>query len=312
MDFVSAFVGSNIPLEAFDSEPLREVLRKHVKCGGAFPKASTLRSIYFPRIYEAKLSEVKLSLQRVDSFSVVVDEQCDVSQDLVLHILAVPQSDSGELRAIILSSEYLEVTNATTVAQAVIRVLHEWSLDLNKVSAFVTDNAAYCSKAFKSSLQNMLPNAFHHTCNAHILALVADEWRSAFEQVDNLCGKIKRMFSQSVARKRRYITHLRDSECTDISLPPVPIVTRWTSWYKTVAYHSAHFRFYKEFFQKEKDHHYSKLVETILNILDAPHLQEELSLIETHCSKIQAVLTSFEESSVTIHKVYDKVLDLLA
>ena len=44
---------------------------------------------------------------------------------------------------------FMERCNHSTVAQAIIQSLHKNGLDLNDVWAVVTDNAAYCLKAYR-------------------------------------------------------------------------------------------------------------------------------------------------------------------
>ena len=301
-----------MPLQVFDSTPVRQVLQKHVRNGGAFPKADGIRKTYLPRIHDAKVQELKQLLQDSDSFSLVFDEQTDTSQDFVLHILAVPQSTDGTLKAVLLSSEYLEETNSVTVAQAILRVCHEWALDLNKICAVASDGAAYCSKAFMDSLKGIFPNAVHVICNAHIMSLVSEQWRSCFPEVDLFCAKMKRVFSHSVARKRRFRDHLASKGCSDVRNPPEPVVTRWTSWYNAVAFHNAHFEHYRSFFEAECEEHSGTIVSDLCSLVDSPTLSREIAFIAEHCARPQAVLTSFEATSAGLHLVYDKVLDLLA
>ena len=288
------------------------MFQKHIKNGGAIPKADSIRQNYLPPLHEKKVSEFKAYLEQADSYSLVFDEQCDISHDLVFHILAVPESRDGSLNPLLIASEYLDETNSVTVSQTIVRVCNEWSLSFNKVSALVSDGAAYCAKAYNDALKGLFPNAVHLVCNAHILSLVSDQWRSEFQEVDMFCIKMKRVFAHSVARKRRFREHLVANGCPDPRNPPAPVVTRWSSWYNAVAYHSGHFKYYKEFFEQEKQEHNSATVIDVCAQLDSPFLQEELHFIAVHCARPQAVLTSFETKSASLHSVYDTVSDLLA
>jgi len=46
---------------------------------------------------------------------------------------------------------------------------------------------------------------------------------------------------------------LADKTGTDVPLPPVPIVTRWNSWFRTVIHHAKYIAFYKDFTAEEMD-----------------------------------------------------------
>jgi len=73
-----------------------------------------------------------------------------------------------------------------SIAQLIIRTLTSIGIDFNNVLALVSDNAAYMKKCFTDGLRGLLPNAVHVTCWAHILSLVGEEFRGAFELTDSL------------------------------------------------------------------------------------------------------------------------------
>ena len=173
-----------------------------------------------------KKIELMNFLHESNSLSLVFDEESDVSDDNVIHVLAILQSSDGSLKSKLLASDYLEATNSVTVSQMVLQVFHEWSIDLNNVVAVISDCEAYCTTASNDALKCILPNAVHLICNAHVLSLVSEEWQTCFPDVDNLCAKIKRAFCNSVARKPRYRKDLSDQGCTNVRNPPVPVITR--------------------------------------------------------------------------------------
>lgn len=41
----------------------------------------------------------------------------------------------------------------------------------------VTDNAAYCLKAYWEVLKGVMPNSVHVTCLCHVINLVAETWQ---------------------------------------------------------------------------------------------------------------------------------------
>jgi len=86
-------------------------------------------------------------------------------------------------------------------------------ISYNNVSAFVTDNASYMSKAFEK-MTAILPNAVHCTCNVHILSLVGETWRKNFKDVDRLVAVFKSIFTYCSARKCRYKEFLAEETGT--------------------------------------------------------------------------------------------------
>ena len=62
----------------------------------------------------------------------------------------------------------------------------------------------------------------------------------------------KWIFTYCSVRKCRY-KFLAEKTGTDVPLPPVPIVTRWNSWFKTVIHHANYVAFYKDFIAEELD-----------------------------------------------------------
>jgi len=148
---------------------------------------------------------------------------------------------------------YLEHVNGTTVSQAIMQTLSKYDVDLNKVSAFITDNASYMSKNF-GILKGLLPNCVHVTCNAHIMNLVGETWRKHFPKVDRLVACFKMTFLLCTSRKRRYVNYLADqTQQETIALHPTPVTTKWNSWFRTVSHdhHAKYVQHYHGFVAKE-------------------------------------------------------------
>ena len=107
-------------------------------------------------------------------------------------------------------------------------------------------------KAFTSILSPLIPQLFHNTCFAHIYNLVRETWVEFehFKFLDTVVKNIKTSFIYSAARKRRWreylmlrSIHLNEDEALfeeeitedlSVNLPPLPVKTRWNSWFKFV------------------------------------------------------------------------------
>ena len=64
-------------------------------------------------------------------------------------------------------------------------------------------------------------------------------------------AKIKECFVRSPARRGRYLTHLRHHGISSPCKIPLPVSTRWNSWFKMVEYTKTHLPYWNSFFQNE-------------------------------------------------------------
>ena len=64
-------------------------------------------------------------------------------------------------------------------------------------------------------------------------------------------AKIKECFVRSPARRGRYLTHLRHHGISSPCKIPLPVSTRWYSWFKMVEYTKTHLPYWNSFFQDE-------------------------------------------------------------
>jgi hypothetical protein len=317
-ELVEAFTAANIPLNKMDHPKLREYLQTKVKNLGALPFSSHLRSDYLPKVFDVNLEQLKTQVEAASSVVVVTDEASDSQDRFVLHvlfILPVTSCDETQMKAVTVDLVYLENVNATTVSQAIIKTLNKFNVNFDKVSAFVTDNASYMTKAM-TIMHGLLPHCVHMTCNAHILSLVGETWRKKFHKVDRLVACFKAIFVHCSSRKQRYRKYLAEQTNVDtetVSLPPVPVVTRWNSWFNTVSHHKNYIEHYRGFIDTELEISASTNALSELQVL----LQDELLIMEVafisnSTSTLVELLTWFEGRHVQIHLAYNRIMDLLA
>jgi hypothetical protein len=319
-ELVEAFVASNIPLNKLDHPKLREYLQANVKNLGALPTSSLLRSQYLPQVFEVNHQELKERVAAAPSVVVVTDEASDAQDRFVLHVLFVLPVTSAtdvQMEAVTVDLVYLDEVNNTTVSQTIIQTLAKYNVDFNKVSGFVTDNASYMTKAM-ANLKCLLPNCIHMTCNAHILSLVGETWRKNFNKVDRLVACFKSIFVHCSSRKQRYKQYIAERmnvDSNNVPLPPVPVVTRWNSWFTTVVHHSKYIEHYRGFIDNELEVSASSNALTELQTLlgnDNTILIQEVSFIAESTAKLIDLLTWFEGRHVQIHLAYNRIMDLLA
>ncbi|CAJ0636060.1 15954_t:CDS:2, partial [Entrophospora sp. SA101] len=117
------------------------------------------------------------------------------------------------------------------------------------------DSASYMLKAFRDCLSPLIPNLLHNTCFAHIFNLVGETWIDFddFKILDQVVGFIKSAFVHSGRRKRRWLQHLTEANNSDrdSKLPPLPVKTRWNSWFNFVFWLDANFLHLVSFVPKE-------------------------------------------------------------
>ncbi|XP_067875707.1 uncharacterized protein [Heterodontus francisci] len=321
MELVDAFASANIPLEKLDHPKLRVFIQRNVQNGGCLPSANKLRQDYLPKVFATHCEEMKSQINACESFAIVCNESTNEQNNYVLHVLFDFMSDkaedvqSGKLTTVLANCVYLEAVNSTTVSQAILKTVSKYGADFNKVSAFVSDNATYLTKSFKSVLQGVMPNVVHIICNAHIISLISELWKSEFGNVDKLVSYIKEIFKHCPSRKLRYRQHIANAVEIgeqNIALPPEPVITHCNSWFRAVQYHAAHLKYYSDFISEELTLTPKIQVLTdIVTLLNDAQLNEEVQFVAKNVTQLMDLITWFESRHVTIHKAYNKVMDVL-
>ncbi len=111
-------------------------------------------------------------------------------------------------------------------------VIHLYKLSYQNIILFISDNASYMKLAF-SNLSPFLPKVKHNCCLAHILNLIGETWVDfkKFELVDKFIMNFKSIFIYNSQRKIRWKEHLIKNGIENPTLAPLPIKTRWNSWF---------------------------------------------------------------------------------
>lgn len=110
--------------------------------------------------------------------------------------------------------------------------LHFYNIPYKNVIFFISDNASYMKLAY-SHLSPFLPRMKHNCCLAHILNLIGETWVDfkKFELVEKLVSNFKTIFVYNSQRKIRWKEHLLQSNIDSPTLAPLPVKTRWNSWF---------------------------------------------------------------------------------
>ena len=115
-------------------------------------------------------------------------------------------------------------------------------------------------------------------------------------------------------RKSRYLAYLREFIATaDVKLPPVPVSSRWNSWFEAVVYHATRVHLYEGFYKAEKG--VGMAVQHILELLGHktiyPEITSQLYFLKENCQRLITVLTTLEENTAPLAcKVFNCPEDL--
>lgn len=180
---------------------------------------------------------------------ITIDETTDACSRAAVNILFSYFDQTSLVR-----THYLQAVNKTTISQLVISTLSYYEISFDNVVLFITDNASYMLAAF-NILSPLMPQIKHNTCFAHILNLVGDTWigYKNFKLLDSTISLIKTTFIYSPARKRRWISFLSLKGDLDPTLPPLPVKTRWNSWFNFAFWICTHFTSLVDFYFKESE-----------------------------------------------------------
>lgn len=129
-------------------------------------------------------------------------------------------------------TEFLSNVNASSISQFIMDTLHFYQIPYQNILFFISDNASYMKLAY-SHLSPFLPKMKHNCCLAHILNLIGETWVNfqKFELVDKLVTNFKSIFVYNSQRKIRWKEHLLRNNIESPTLAPLPIKTRWNSWF---------------------------------------------------------------------------------
>jgi hypothetical protein len=163
-DLLEALVSADIPLEKVNH--LLPFFKKHLREGGAIPRAPTLRQIYLPQIFEKHIESLKL-LFNSKPVSIIMDETSDVCARSVVNTLFSYRSITK-----LVSVDFLEIVNNATMGQTLLPILHSYNISLNLPRLFLSDSASYMKKCYRDVLKPIMPDLIHLPCIAHILNLI--------------------------------------------------------------------------------------------------------------------------------------------
>ena len=140
--------------------------KKHLREGGAIPKAPTLRQVYLPNIFESHFSSLKLLFDS-KPVSIIMDESLDDCAHSVVNTIFVYHNYTK-----LVSVDFLDKVNNSTIGQTLFYILAKYNIPFDKPIVFLSDSAAYMKKSFHEVLHPVMRQLIHVPCCAHIMNLI--------------------------------------------------------------------------------------------------------------------------------------------
>ena len=270
-DYLKMCTTADIPLDK--TEKIRPFLNKHCKQAGALPKVPTLRTAYVPKLYDTHFTALKCLL-RDEYVSITADETTDIRDHSILNVIASVRGQPFLIGLVKMAS-----CNHSTFSQGIIRSVTDVGISFEHVMSIVTDSAAYCKKAYKDVLSAVYPDSIHVLCIAHTVNLASEVFRhhDDFKHASDLIALVKSSLFKKPGRKNRFIQFLADFIASaDVKLPPVPISSRWNSWFEAASYHATRIHLYEGFYKAEKAQ--GMAVEKIIELVTHKTIYPEITL----------------------------------
>ncbi|XP_063244419.1 uncharacterized protein LOC134543361 [Bacillus rossius redtenbacheri] len=312
-DFVNMMLESNIPLEKADHPAMREWLNTHVEGAGDLPSANTLRETYVPKIGQSNKEAVRHAVEN-KQIVFLCDETTDkVGRCIFVVLIRVLRCSSVPLMYV---GGVKELTAATgsECSRAILSIVAELGIKFENVVGVITDSAKYMTTCVTSLKCVFSDGMVHVQCWAHKLNIIASLWSANLTELNMCVANAKHAFVNARKRKHRYMSFLKDKYPEDETkhvLFPLPIMTRWTSWYKSANYVGEHVDDLVEFLSAEEEGssaivHFKNLSQDDVAVIKC----SSVFLIE-HCIKTIDSIVLLEGANYAFsHQEYPILMDL--
>lgn len=307
MDLCRSFVDAGIPLWKLENKSIRAFLQKYTN--QSVPCESTLRKTYLDDCYTEVLKTIQNEIGTKNIW-LSIDETTDVTGRYVANVIVGVMDPFEKHKIFLLTSEQLQKTNSTTIAQLftnALALLWPNGIEHERVLLFLTDAATYMKKA-GNALKVLFPNMIHLTCLAHALHRIAEEVRGLYPEVDSLVSSVKKVFVKAPSRVQVF-----KEIAPDIQLPPKPILTRWGTWISAVSYYCTNFEEVTRVLTSFSDEEAISIRKS-KSLLSSSKIKNELTFISTYFGKLPGAIEHMEKRNMSLSeslKIFDNTIEEL-
>ncbi|XP_055493525.1 uncharacterized protein LOC129698403 [Leucoraja erinacea] len=300
-----AFIDAGIPLGKLENKSLRGFLEKYTE--QPIPSESLLWKKYVDSNFDIVVQKIRDKVA-CNKIWISIDETIDAVGRYVANVVIGTLEAGQPSQEYLLTSEVLEKTNSSTIAQlftSALTVLWPEGIKHENVLLFVTNAAPYMKSA-ACALKVLFPKMLHLTCLAQGLHEIAEHIRSLFPNVDRLVSNAKKIFLKAPSR-----VQLFKEKAPEIPLPPQAALTRWGTWLSAVHYFAAHFETIKEIvncFEEEE----SAAVRIVSEIMQNQSLHRDLLFLASNFANFPQAIASLEKRGETLTnnlQVFNEVTD---
>lgn len=176
------------PISIVSNEGFREFLKctvPHYK----IPHRSTITRLLDSK-FQALSSVFKQKLSKLNYLTVTTDIWTDTMQARSFMGITVHYSESAHMKTATLGVQQLEERHTGSyLANILTNTLLSWGIDIDQITAVVTDNGAN----MVSAVEIAFGKHRHLSCFAHTINLVAEKAIGAVPDLDAILGKVKRI-----------------------------------------------------------------------------------------------------------------------
>jgi len=185
------------------------------------------------------------------------------------------------------------------------------------VVALVSDSASYMTLCVRLLRSLGLSKLLHIQCWAHKLDKVVKVFSDNLEALNTCVSQTRLFFKNTRKRKHRYQKYLKEKYLfngkKEIKHFPIPIMTRWGSWRKSVVYLCGYLEdvanFAKSVPRKESPQavqYFQKLSSNAIAVINA-----EAVFVREYCTPVSELLLELESSCKALgHVLYPKLICL--
>ncbi|KAG0422638.1 hypothetical protein DMUE_6193, partial [Dictyocoela muelleri] len=236
---VEAFSAANIPLFKLQCPALKSFLREYT--GKHIHDESHYRKM-IPDVYSAKRKLI-FSILRDKYIFLMFDETTDSNGKYIINILGGLCNSVTRERAYLIKTVEIVKINSITISQEIINImieLYDGDIVFENLRLILSDGAPYAVKAVKT-LKLIFSNLKHVTCLAHMIHRICEKIRDISPISNHISSEIKRLLIKN--RTNQTILKI----VTRLSIPKLPVLTRWGTWLTFMNYLIDEYDNYKNF-----------------------------------------------------------------